>query len=505
MRKWIQDTCTTILISQVDAAFCKGFFESVWCFSHIWAGIYMFRVLTSGVLLVFHMPDVEHIHYRAFLYSQIVAKFLSQGQEQASKFQCRDHAPVMFCCSAECPEASHSLVEPPKRAPSTKYDHDNFNLVHLPISFEVDGSAPLREPPLKTGPVLFLQTKGHTGILQDVSKVNLSIHLNGMRIRHNNRFKGVRSLAWSPFTVVQANRFHTKESDENCPNVRLFKVADFQNGVSCMFAVTAPSPGESVTSRAEWVATVSCAIRMLTLSLFPAFNVQTMPNSMQWTQTRVLAGHMLLFDLTGVTPVFCELHAPVDYTTNLMAYEDDSCTCLLANLIIDSDTRITERLGVDSGCFTLNEHHFAARTVAEKLFWIRAISNIKVKLRHAFLPTSDVELRCYRDAVQAEVANLPTPRIPAILQKEAPLLKRRRHQPLTSHPANPGLHAPITPSAASDKSSDGPVTPPASAKVQIAVWQKLQLKKNILQRGLGSFGIYWCLLMYRLYSDSGRW
>lgn len=132
MRNWIQDTCTTILISQVDAAFCKGLFESFWCFSHIWAGIYMFRVLTSGVLLVFDMPDVEHIHYRAFLYSQIVAKFLSQGQEQASKFQCRDHAPVMFCCSAECPEASHSLVEPPKRAPSTKYDHDNFNLVHLP-------------------------------------------------------------------------------------------------------------------------------------------------------------------------------------------------------------------------------------------------------------------------------------------------------------------------------------------------------------------------------------
>ena len=459
-RKWITRYYIMILVKYMQH-FIKGFL-------HLFAGICLFRVLTSGVQHVFDMPDVEHMHYRVFLYSQIVDEFLSQGLEQAPKFQCRDHAPDMFCCSAECPEASHSLVEPPKRAPSARCD-DNFNLVYLPISFEVDGSAPLREPPLKTGPVLFLQTKGHTGILQDVSRVDLSIHLNGMRIKYNNNFKGIRSLTWSPFTVVQANRFHTKESDEHCPNVRLFKVADFQNGVSCMFAVTAPSPGEAVTSRAEWVATVSCAIRMLTLSLFPAFNVQTMPNSMQWTQTRVLAGHMLLFDLTGVTPVFCELHAPVDYTTNLMAYEDDSCTCLLANLIIDSDTRITERLGVDSSCFTLNEHHFAARTVAEKLFWIRAISNIKVKLRHAFLPTSDVELRCYRDAVQAEVANLPTPRIPAILRKEAPLLKRRRHQPLTSHPANPGLHAPCTPSAASDKSSDGPVTPPASAKVQIAV------------------------------------
>ena len=51
-------------------------------------------------------------------------------------------------------------------------------------------------------------------------------------------------------------------------------------------------------------------------------------------------------------PSFCEasLHQ-WDYTTSLMAYEDDTCTCLLANLIIDPDTKIVERLGVDSSCF----------------------------------------------------------------------------------------------------------------------------------------------------------
>lgn len=32
-------------------------------------------------------------------------------------------------------------------------------------------------------------------------------------------------------------------------------------------------------------------------------------------------------------------------------------------------------------------------SVAEKTLWLRAISNVKVKLRHASMPTSDLELR----------------------------------------------------------------------------------------------------------------
>lgn len=392
----------------------------------------------------------------------------------------------MFLCCREqrAPESELvglSLDAKAAKAKATRHGQDGHGtgLVHLPASFEVDGTAPLREPPLKSGAVWFLQTKHYEGPLQDVSKVTLSIHLNGMRIRYSNNDRATRSLAWSPFAVVQANRFHNKKSDELWPQLRLFKVSDFQNGVSCLFLVNGRSGEEALHDRAEWVATASSAIRMLTLSLFPVFNVQTMPNNFQWTQTRVLAGHMLLFDLKGVTPVFCELHAPVDYTTSLMAYEDDTCTCLLANLIIDPDTKIVERLGVDSSCFTLNEHHFAARTVAEKTLWIRAISNIKVKLRHALLPTSDLELKCYRNAVEEQIAYLPSPRLPAMLTEEAPLLKRRAQPCQTTNPANPGLHAPRTPSAASENSSEGPFTPPASAKVAVAVWSNVkQLAKH---------------------------
>ena len=75
---------------------------------------------------------------------------------------------------------------------------------------------------------------------------------------------------------------------------------------------------------------------LLTLSLFPTAGVFTRPNSYPWTKMRLLAGHLLLFDQHGVTPVFCELHAPLDETTSLAAYEDSSCKCLLVSLTIDT-------------------------------------------------------------------------------------------------------------------------------------------------------------------------
>ena len=53
------------------------------------------------------------------------------------------------------------------------------------------------------------------------------------------------------------------------------------------------------------------------------------------------------------------------------------------SLTIDAICSVTERLGVDCSCFSINDYHFAARSVAEKQLWLRAISNLKVKLRHA--------------------------------------------------------------------------------------------------------------------------
>lgn len=40
-----------------------------------------------------------------------------------------------------------------------------------------------------------------------------------------------------------------------------------------------------------------------------------------------------------------------------------------------------EKVGVSCTCFCINGHDFSARTIAERKLWLRAISNIKVKLQ----------------------------------------------------------------------------------------------------------------------------
>ncbi|CAJ1365193.1 unnamed protein product [Effrenium voratum] len=299
-------------------------------------------------------------------------------------------------------------------------------LVVLPASFEVDDEAPLHEPAVRSGDVWLLESQ-EDRVLQNVVRVFLSIHVNGLRISY--LCGRTRSLAWSPFAVVQAYRFHAEQADEKRPGLRLFKVSDFHQGVSCLFAVAGTSREEAVLDRAKWVAAAARAIRMLTLSLFPPFKMLTKPvDELEWTKTRLLAGHMLLFDRKGVTTVFCELHAPMEGATGLFAYEDDSCATVVVSVTIDSITTVTERMGVDCSCFTLNDYHFAARSVAEKVLWLRAIGNVKVKLRHALMPTTDLELRYYRLAIQEQIRRLPRNAKPALKHGPGPFLTRRERR-----------------------------------------------------------------------------
>ena len=182
----------------------------------------------------------------------------------------------------------------------------------LPASFEVETRTPLHEPALKTGNLLFLQTLDEER-LHGVVKVNLSLHINGIRISFIDSPRAVRAFAWSPFTVVQALRLHSRSADEQL-ELRLFRISDFLHGISCLFGIKRHSLEEATWERAKWVATASCAIRLITLSLFPRFKVVTRPSQHSWTSTRLLAGHLLLFDRRGVTPCFCELHAPQEET-----------------------------------------------------------------------------------------------------------------------------------------------------------------------------------------------
>eukprot|EP00438_Fugacium_kawagutii_P035617 Skav231847 [mRNA] locus=scaffold2215:344412:363148:+ [translate_table: standard] len=201
---------------------------------------------------------------------------------------------------------------------------------------------------------------------------------------------------------------------------------------------------------------VSRALRLLTQSLFPSFQLAVFPlPGASWTATRLLAGYMLLYDDQGVSLVYGELHAHCDNTAGFAAYEDDACKVQVVHLSIDTNTCVSERVGIDCSCFSLGDHHFSTRTCAEKMLWLRAISNVKVKLRHLAATPSPTELRFYRSAVREQINSLP----PTGEPDPTPALLPRRRSNLSQLPrAGPGLPALPVMSLQSPKPDSGSFT-----------------------------------------------
>lgn len=162
--------------------------------------------------------------------------------------------------------------------------------------------------------------------------------------------------------------------------------------------------------RARWVADVARGIRVLTQSLFPPFTMCTLPlMGAKWTATRLLAGYMILCHHSDVFLAYCELHAQKDLDAAFVAYKDDYCDARIVHCSISVNTSISERVGVDCSCFSIDGHHFTTRSNAEKNLWLRAISNVKTKMRHNAGNPSDIELCQYRAAIAESIEEVASP------------------------------------------------------------------------------------------------
>lgn len=286
------------------------------------------------------------------------------------------------------------------------------------VTYSAEITLPLVEPPIRVGEVWHLCPEDG----KNFELATLALHTNGMCIRPSNPSKPVISVAWSPFSLVQACRLHTVQADKAQPMLRLFKISVFHHGLTHFFAAQG---AEADTQRARWVADVSRSLRQLTQSLFPPFHLRVEPlPGAAWTSTRLLAGYLLLYDELGVSLVYGELHAHWDTSAGFAAYEDDTCNVQVVHLNLDMHTCVSERVGVDCSCFSLGDHHFSTRTCAEKMLWLRAISNVKVKLRHWAANPSPTDMRHYRAAIREQVVSVLPPK--AAEDCAGPLLPRRR-------------------------------------------------------------------------------
>jgi len=268
------------------------------------------------------------------------------------------------------------------------------------ITYVAGLEQPMIGQPIRVGTLWHLPPTS----FEEMEQVTLSLYINGFTItRSDNR--PTLSVACSPFSLVQACRMHSPEADEALPWLRLFKISVFLTRSTHFFAVK----GETAeVDRARWVADIARAVRDLTQSLFPTFKLSAHPvTAAPWTGTRILAGFLLRSDPDSVTVLYCELHTHWDQAAQFVCYEDERCDALVLRLRLTARTAIGERVGVDCSCFTVDGHAFTARTCEEKQLWLRAISNVKVKLRNSAPNPSSSDLLHYREAIADRAEKLP--------------------------------------------------------------------------------------------------
>lgn len=262
------------------------------------------------------------------------------------------------------------------------------------VTYATDLNFPVFGPQVRRGEVWHLPPNG----AKIFARAILCLYKNGF-ILTDLEGAELQSLSWSPFSVVQSCRLHNAAADKSQPLLRTFRVFIFSQAWCHLFAVEGP---DADAERAQWVAEISCVLRIVTQSLFPPFSIAATPLlDARWTSTRLLAGYLLLCHQTGVLLLYCELHTHWDAAAAFNAYVDESCTSQVLALKIRESTVISEVIGVNCSCFSIHGKHFSARTNAEKVFWLRAMGNIQVKIQHHAPNPTQNQIAAYRESVMS--------------------------------------------------------------------------------------------------------
>lgn len=192
--------------------------------------------------------------------------------------------------------------------------------------------------------------------------------------------------------------------------LKIFKIFFFVKNLCYFFGVSADDEGLAEKERQQWVADVARAVHLVTQSLFPPFSISCEPIcAAAVTARRLMAGYVLYHSGDDVaTILYGELspHTRGSDLARLAFYENEQCQRLAMEIWLSVASNCFEKVGVSCTCFCINGHDFSARTMAERKLWLRAISNMKVKLQNAAPAPSREDLAHYREAIEEQVRSL---------------------------------------------------------------------------------------------------
>mmetsp|Transcript_47119 Transcript_47119/g.86442 ORF Transcript_47119/g.86442 Transcript_47119/m.86442 type:complete len:383 (+) Transcript_47119:180-1328(+) len=165
--------------------------------------------------------------------------------------------------------------------------------------------------------------------------------------------------------------------------------------------------------RESWMTAFCGVIARLSASLFPVFYISTHPvHGASWTGSRIMAGYLLRLDSCGLALVYCELQAPKvqsdlgDGHAMLLMYANELCERQVDSLRLTRHTEVVSWRGRSAAIFGVDRCCLAARSPEEKQVWLRAISNLKVKVLVGAPAPSTHELEVFREAVLERVSLL---------------------------------------------------------------------------------------------------
>mmetsp|Transcript_23294 Transcript_23294/g.51163 ORF Transcript_23294/g.51163 Transcript_23294/m.51163 type:complete len:503 (-) Transcript_23294:139-1647(-) len=272
---------------------------------------------------------------------------------------------------------------------------------------DATGSPGLQGRPLFTGDVLRLS------LGDAIHESVMALYANGFLLKP--RFQDTTGLAqpaicrlWSPFSLIEKCQVKSKQNDSQWA---IFKLTFFRRegqDASFYFATAGPS---AEAERDRWVAEIVKAMGNLTLSLFPRFGLSVDPlPERDSTSTRIMAGYLMEGGLCdSAMLVFCELHAYASRESKLVLYKDEFCEHAVQSIPLCDSSIVSTRKGEYCTVFGINDHLFCARTEEERELWLRAVSNIKVKLMFDAPDPTPEDLEVFRSSVYERIETMAPP------------------------------------------------------------------------------------------------
>lgn len=241
--------------------------------------------------------------------------------------------------------------------------------------------------------------------------VSFSLYVNGFAFSTTDGLEA--SVSLSPFSLVRNCRFQSGE----CSKLKSFKVSLLEPDPCCYFAVRSGCEREADEERSDWVLGLSHTILLITDSLLPSFSVTCDPVPGQpHTSRRLMAGYLIhRDDNSTISVLFCELNAHLGDCSKLVLYENELCERPTMEIQITESAVCCDVVGINCSCFVVDCHHFAAQTPSERKLWLRALSNVKVKIQNRAPDPSSEELEHYRSSIREHIVALEATLEPRIV------------------------------------------------------------------------------------------